>query len=157
MTVRVRDTDLGFKKAKALAAQRRMMLSVGVLESEGRQAHSKGVTIGEVATWMEFGTADGHIPARSWLRDWLDENLTDIFRQLSTDTLRVLFGKPPENEKQALSKRGTMYRRQIVDRIETIPGNWRALEKATIKRKGGLDTPLIDTERFIDNIRWKVE
>ena len=155
--VKIRVVDHGAKRAKALMNQPRKKLLLGVLPEDADRHHSKGVTIGEVAMWMEYGTDDGHIPARSWLFDWLDENVNDIVRQLATDTLRVLFGQPPENEKQALSKRGTKYRREIVDRIEQIPGNWRALEKSTIRRKGGLDTPLIDTETFIDSIRWKVE
>ena len=154
--VEIKVVDHGAKRAKALLNQPRKKLMIGVLPDQADQHHSKGKTKGEVALWMEYGTDDGHVPARSWLHDWLDENIHDIVFQLAADTMRVLFGKPPENEKKALSQRGTIYRRQIVDRIEF--GN--VLEKlaaSTIRRKGGLDTPLIDTETFIDSIRWKVE
>jgi len=158
--VKVTVVDHGMKRASALLKKPRKKLMVGVLPDQAAQHHSKGATYGEVAMWLEYGVPldDGsHSPARSWLHDWLDENVNDITRQLATDTLRVLFGKPPEDEKFALEKRGLMYRHQIIDRIEQIPSNWDALKAATVKRKGGIDTPLIDTEKFINAIRYKVE
>jgi len=156
--VKITVVDNGAKRASALLKQPRKTLSLGVLPEQAAQMHSNGKTIGEIAVFHEYGFYAGSewVPPRSWLFDWLDENINDIARQLATDTLRVLFGQPPEDEKTALSKRGTMYRMQVIDRIEH--GNvLRGLKSSTIRRKGGLDTPLIDTEKFINAIRWKVE
>jgi len=157
--VKVTVVDSGMKRAQALLKQPRKKLMLGVLPAQASQHHSKGVTIGEVAVWMEYGfyARNGEwVEPRSWLFDWLDENINTITRQLATDTLRVLFGKPPESEQFALEKRGGQYRRQVLDRIE-FSNDIRENKPSTIRRKGGLDTPLIDTEKFINAILYKVE
>jgi hypothetical protein len=155
--VKVTVKDHGFNRAKTLLRQPRKVLSVGVHPSEALQPHPSkaGVTVGDVAVWMEYGTDDGHVPARSWLFDWVDQEADVISRQLATDTMRVLFGQPPEDEAVALGKRGTVYRRQIIDRIR-YENPFVSNAPATIKKKG-FDLPLIDSETFIESIRWEVK
>lgn len=160
MTVKIRVEDKGAKRAQKLLAQPRKTLRVGILPAQASMPHPSrsGVTVGEVAAWMEYGVPmdiGSHSPARSWLRDWLDENIDTIYKNLETDTLRVVFGKPPEDEAIALGKRGTIYRQQIEDRIRyanVFVGN----APGTVKKKG-FDLPLIDTETFIESIRWDVK
>ena len=158
MTSRVKVTvkDTGFNRAETLLRQPRKVLSSGVHPAEANQPHPSkaGVTVGDVAVWMEYGTDDGRVPARSWLFGWLDREADTISRQLAVDTMRVLFGKPPESEGAALAKRGTVYRRQVIDRIRyenVFIGN----APSTVKKKG-FDLPLIDSETFIESIRWEV-
>lgn len=155
MTVKVTVKDRGAKRAEALLRQPRKMLRIGVLEAEAAQPHPTryGRTTGQVAVWAEYGTRDGHVPPRRWLFGWLDLHIEEITQQLATDTMRVIFSN--ESEKSALEKRGTVYRRQIIDRIE-FSNDIPKIEASTIRRKGGLDTPLIDTEWFIDRIRYEV-
>ena len=159
MTNRVKVTvkDNGFNRAKALLRQPRKVLSLGVHPTEAAQPHPSkaGVTVGDVAVWMEYGTDDMRVPARSWLFDWVDQEADVISRQLATDTMRVLFGQPPEDEAVALGKRGTVYRRQIIDRIR-YENPFVSNAPATIKKKG-FDLPLIDSETFIESIRWEVK
>ena len=158
MTSRVKVTvkDNGFNRAVAMLKKPRMVLSLGVHPAEAAQPHPSkpGVTVGDVAVWMEYGTDDKRVPARSWLFDWVDQEADVISRQLATDTVRVLFGKPPESEGAALAKRGTIYRRQIVDRIR-YENVFRRNADSTVKKKG-FDLPLIDSETFIESIRWEV-
>ena len=152
MPTRVRVEDLGAKRAQQLAGKDRMKLRIGVLEAQAAEIHPSrpGVTVGEVAKWMEFGQPP-HTPRRSWLFDWLDENVDKIVRQLGTDTMRVLFAKA--SEQQALSRRGTQYRQQIQGRINRrIPPPNRP---GTLRRKQG-DVPLKDTQVFYNAIRWEV-
>jgi len=154
--IKVTVKDNGFNRAQALLRKERKVLSLGVHPTEAAQPHPSrpGVSVGDVAVWMEYGTDDGHVPARSWLRDWVDGEADVISRQLAADTMRVLFGKPPEDEATALGKRGTVYRRQIIDRIRyenVLDRN----EPATVATKG-FDLPLIDSETFIESIRWEV-
>lgn len=158
MTVKVRVEDHGAKRAQALLRQPRKKLRIGVLENEAAQPHPTrpGVTVGDVAIWMEYGTGDGrppNTPARSFIFDWKDENIDKIAQQLATDTLRVIFSN--ENEVQALSKRGTMYRDWIRKRIVARPGNWKPLSPRRIREKGH-DMPLIDTGLLYESIRWEV-
>lgn len=154
MGVRVRIEDRGAKRAKKMAAQPRKVLRLGVLPREAALPHPsrQGVTVGDVARWNEYGTPD--TPARSWLRDWVDINERDIIQNMITDTLRLLFQKQQEGEAEALGKRGTVYRRSMIDRIRyenAFVGN----RPSTIKKKG-FDLPLIDTETFVESIRWDV-
>lgn len=156
MTVRVREEDLGAKRAQKLLRQPRKVLRVGVLPRDANRPHPSrsGVTIGDVAAWMEYGAGHGPgaTPARSWLFDWLDREIYDIFRQLQADTMRVIFGGA--DEKQALAKRGSVYRQQIEDRIR-YENVFKENAKSTVKKKG-FDLPLIDTETFVESIRYEV-
>jgi len=157
MTVTVVVKDHGAKRARELLKRPRKELWVGVLQAQGAQQHPSGETIGTIAWWMEVGFhANGEwVPPRSWLRDWLDENSKKIVQQLAADTARVLFGKPPESETKALSKRGGVYKRQIQQRIAAVPANWKGLAESTIRKKGH-PFPLIDTTTFINAIRYEV-
>ena len=159
MTVRVTVKDHGAKRARELLKRPRKELWIGVLHEQGSQSHPSGTTIGQIAYWMEFGfdAPNGKfIWPRSWLRDWLDENEKRIGRQLAADTARVLFGIPPESESKALSKRGGVFRREIQQRIISVPSNWAKLSDVTIKNKGH-DAPLIETTTFGNAIRYKVK
>lgn len=158
MTVKIKVDERRWVKAKRLARQKRKELRIGVLEAEAKQPHPsrEGVTVGEVAAWMEYGTTGKPpTPARSWLFDWLDENIDVIVKQLAADTFRVVLGKPPEDEATALGKRGSVYRQQIEDRIR-YANAFDSNAPLTIKKKG-FDLPLIDTETFIEAIRWEVK
>ena len=157
MTVTVTVKDRGAKRARALLKQPRKELWVGVLEKEGAKTHPSGETIGTIAWYMEVGFSAGgkDVAPRSWLRDWLDENEKIIAQQMSADTARVLFAKPPESETKALGKRGAVYKRQIQQRIAAVPGNWAELKPDTIRKKGHA-YPLIDTTTFINAIRYEV-
>ena len=156
MTSRVKVTvkDNGFNRAKALLRKPRKVLSLGVHPAEAAQVYpdKPGVTVGMVATVHEYGI---NVPVRSWLFGWLYEEADTITRQLAADTMRVLFGKPPESEGAALAKRGTVYRRQIIDRIH-YANVFASNAPSTIKKKG-FDLPLIDSELFIESIRWEVK
>ena len=153
--VRIREKDNGLKRAQQLSKQPRMAIRIGVLEADAARPHPTrpGRTVGDVAVWMEYGTNDGHVPARSWLFGWLDEEIDVIAQQLGADTFRVIFGG--ENEWLALSKRASVYRQQIEDRIR-FADVFDRNEDATVRKKG-FDLPLIDTETFIESIRWEVK
>jgi len=156
MTTRVRVEDNGAKRAMRLLKQPRMKLRVGILDAEAKQKHPvhPGVTIGQIAVAHEYGQPwrKPPTPRRSWLFDWLDEEIDQIAKQLSADTFRVLFGGA--DERLALSKRASVYRQQIVDRIR-YANPFKGNAEATIRSKG-FDLPLIDSEGFIEAIRWEV-
>ena len=156
MTTRVRVEDNGAKRAMRLLKQPRMKLRVGILDAEAKQKHPvhPGVTIGQIAVAHEYGQPwrKPVTPRRSWLWDWFDENVDQITKQLGADTHRVTMGG--EDEWLALSKRASVYRQQIVDRIR-YANPFKGNAEATIRSKG-FDLPLIDSEEFIEAIRWEV-
>jgi hypothetical protein len=157
MTVQVTVKDHGAKRARELLKRPRLSLKVGVLAAEGSQRHPSGETIGTIAWWMEKGFHSGTewVEPRSWLFDWFEENVGTIAKNMITDTYRVLLGRPPESERTALGKRGTVYKRQIWMRIRNVPGYWDPLKPDTIRKKGH-SYPLIETTAFINAIRWEV-
>lgn len=148
---KVRVVDNGAKRAIQLSQQPRKKLLLGILEPEASQPHPNAhVSIGQVAIWNEYGTPD--TPARSWLGDYVDENADLFAKQLGADTLRVIFAN--EDERTALSRRGSEYRKKMIGRIKRrIPPRNK---KSTLRRKKG-DIPLIDTHTFIDALRWLVK
>ena len=153
--VKVTVKDNGFNRAVVMLKKPRKVLSLGVHPAEAAQTYPgrPDVDVGDTAAMLEYGTETA--PARSWLFGWLAEEIDVIVRQLAADTWRVIFGKPPESEGAALAKRGTVYRRQIIDRVRyanVFVGN----APSTIKKKG-FDLPGIDSELFIESIRWEVK
>jgi hypothetical protein len=151
MTSQVRVVDHGAKRAMQLSKQPRLKLRIGVLPSDAGKKHlDSGEKVGQIALWQEFGTPG--IKPRSWLFDWLDEEADDIAQQFAADTQRVIMAG--DSERTALERRGSVYRQQIEDRIR-FANVLRKNEPSTIAKKG-FDLPLIDTEQFIETIRWEV-
>ena len=146
--VRVRDRGAKSIERK-MRGQRK--LRVGVLGSKAERTYpNSNLTVGEVARLNELGTDT--VPARSFLRDWADENKSKIARQLVADTHRAIFAN--EDEEAALGKRGREYAREVVGRIKRRipPPN----APATLRKKRG-DVPLVDTGTLIDSIGWDLD
>lgn len=139
------------KKMKREASAPQPRLLVGVTKKTANRPHPKtDVPIGDVAFFNEFGTMS--IPARSFIRDWVDGNIDQIAKTLGNDRLRALM--TDEDFKATLARRGREYREKIIRRIvDRIPPPNAA---STIAKKGS-DTPLIDTATLIDAITYEVK
>lgn len=118
-------------------------VSVGVLGKSG----SDLVTI---AAANEYGTSDGHIPSRPFLRTALrDKSLVSFVRKQAAS-----YFKDVQNLNDALSKIGIFAVGLIQKQIgsSTPPPN----KLSTIKRKGSSAT-LIDTGRLRQSISWEIK
>jgi len=121
--------------------------------------HSVSVTVGidepddlvQIAAWNEFGTEDGHVPERSFLRSTLDENRPRYVQLQETAVERMVDGLDPRLAYGAIGL-GVVadVRRKI--RAHVDPPN----APRTVQAKGS-STPLIDTGRLYDNIGYRVE
>lgn len=98
-----------------------------------------GLAMSALGALHEFGSSDGRVPARSFLRSWLAVDRANIIRELENGAIRYTKGSPLETEQQklALFAQGGVQER-IVDVNE--PPN----APFTIKMKES-DNPLIDT------------
>lgn len=98
-----------------------------------------GLAYSELGTIHEFGSSDGRVPERSFLRSMLVDRRKDINRLLNTTAKRVANGRDAnaELERLALWSQGAV-QEQIVD-VDT-PAN----APATIAKKKS-DNPLVDT------------
>lgn len=107
-------------------------ITVGVHSDDANHTHGsgEGTTVGDIATWMEFGTQS--VPARSYIRSWFDERQDFIASTLRTQLAAVVAGKRPIEqaaERVALAVEGDMKQRIL----ENIPP---PLKPTTVKRKG---------------------
>ena len=123
-------------------------ITVGVHSGDANHTHGtgEGTTVGDIATWMEFGTQV--IPQRSFVRGWFDERQDFIASTLRTQLKAVVAGKRPVEqaaERVALAVEGDMKQRIL----ENIPP---PLKPATVKRKGS-SVALIDTGALRNAIR----
>jgi hypothetical protein len=62
------------ERVRELAAWNGMIVTVGIHGSDGATLEEGGLTLAQIMTVHEFGSDDGTIPQRSWLRAWFDES-----------------------------------------------------------------------------------
>jgi hypothetical protein len=123
-------------------------ITLGVHSDDANHTHGsgEGLTIGDIATFHEFGTQT--VPQRSFVRGWFDERQEFIRATLQTQVQQVIQGKRPLE--QALERVALAYEGDCKARIvRHIPP---PLAPATVKRKGS-STPLIDTGALRNAIR----
>lgn len=103
------------------------------------------------ASANEFGTRNGHIPERSFIRAAIDENqgridarAEHVFRQVTDGRISMETG---------LGWMGEFIQRLVTSKITTLrhPPN----KQSTIDRKGS-SNPLIDSGRMRQSIRWEL-
>ena len=103
------------------------------------------------ASANEFGTRDGHIPERSFIRSAIDMNAPQINRRADEVWAQIMDGAITMNA--GLGRMGEFIQRLITTRITELkmPPN----AESTIARKGS-SNPLIDTGRMRQSIRWQL-
>lgn len=170
VTVKVSDKDRGWAKmvraAEALAGG--SYAKVGILGEESTGGlPGADLTMVELGTIHEFGTADGRIPARSFVRSTFDierERLAQMARRLVWE---VLSGD--QTVDRALNVLGAYLAAAIKRRVTDGPGIPPPNAPATVRAKeahgrwnrrgkaaaAGVRT-LIDTGRMIGAVTWAV-
>lgn len=153
---RVTDTDRG---AKAMAARLRALATtkrtvrVGILADGPKQDHDGGsgkLSLVEVAAVHEFGSADGHVPQRSFIRATVDERRGEIARLQRVLAERFVAGKITEDQILALvgAKVAAMIQARIASNIPP------PLAESTIARKGS-SVALVDTGQLKASVTWE--
>lgn len=147
----VRDTDHGYNAlVDRLFKFAKPRIEVGILAGAGAdeaktgEAVGEGLTLLEAAIFNEFGTTDAegniHVPARSFIRAWFDENEAALRQELTGLMRDVVAGKRTKEQiLQMLAVRcvGEIQQR-IADGLD--PEN----RHSTVEKKGS-STPLIAT------------
>ncbi len=127
-------------------------LSVGVHGQEGNRGDEDEPDNVQLAVWHEFGTSDGHVPERSFLRSAFDKNRGKYERMLPVVTRRAMNGRI--TPKQALE---TMGERMVADIVNGINrGIPPPLAPSTLRQKGPKTKPLINTGQLKMSITYKV-
>lgn len=133
---------------------------VGVLRSAGfykNKADRGGkkaepITMAQLAAVHEYGSRDGRIPERSFMRSTVNANRSAIEKMLEKLSAQVIDKK--KTRKQALG----IVSQFIVDKMkgriaEGVPPPNAA---STVARKGSNHT-LIDTGQLVGSIDWEIE
>jgi len=158
------ERDFGLKKLlAAFRRRRRIDVEIGIIGSDAEDDHGE-LTNAELGTIHEFGSSDGRIPQRSFLRSTVEEN-RDKYKQMMADAasafgtgkLRGAGGRfvsgGADGLTAALNKVGLQavadVQRKIADGIEP------PLAESTIARKGS-SKPLIDTGQLRRSITHRV-
>lgn len=142
----VKDTDLGYRDLKErmndLASH--PFVKVGVISGE------KGGS-SEIATYAganEFGTSDGRIPERSFIRSTMNRIGFALFKM--AEKYLEDAAKKNKSPLKTLDEMGLFAAARIVNTITTLrtPPN----APATMAQKKGVDNPLIDEGRLKNSI-----
>lgn len=140
----VKDVDLGMDRLIAdLFGLGVPLVYVGV----------RGQADGELATIAaanEFGTRDGHVPERSFLRSTVDENRAEYAKALGQVLEGVIDGRSATPGLQRIGVRAKADVQRKIRAIKTPPN-----APSTIRQKGSRN-PLIDTGRLRQSIDYEI-
>jgi hypothetical protein len=147
-SVRMTYRDTGWKRFRAMVEKARGQhtITLGIHGDAG--GHDSGMSVVEIAMLHEFGS--GHIPQRSFVRAWVEDNREKIDRAFAAMG-KQLTKRPAE---QLLEQLGSLFKASMQARISA--GIAPELAKSTSDRKGST-TPLIDTGVLKASINYKVE
>jgi hypothetical protein len=147
---------------KALkAGNKPMYVAVGILQDEKRD---DGFSMVDLAMVHEYGSKDGHIPERSFIRSSCDAKRKEHLRLLRRLEKQVILGHL--NKKQALTQFGEMVKSDMVQAINnglepdiaesTKKQKIRSLKRQKKKLSGIGFKPLIESGQLKGSITHEV-
>lgn len=147
----VKDNDKGWKKlVEKMAKAHGQHVRIGVQGAKASERHEAygAITNGELAVILEFGTADGHIPARPAITGTFEANRKILANEVAEDL------KADINPKRALERAGLLAVNQIRSAITGGSGIPPPNAPSTIRAKGS-SRPLVDTGRYLNSIDYQ--
>ena len=134
-------------------------LKVGIVGEKASETEENGggLTMAELGAIQEFGSAAAHIPARSFVRAFFDENdkrIQDMMKSAFTRVMRKKTGTVINNWNKEMEAIGHQLAGEMQGRILRIIPPPNAL--MTEDRKG-FNSPLIDTGQLYAAIGWELE
>jgi len=152
----VRDVDRGYKKlGRTLRSMSRKprVVRIGVQGAENNEPRDVfGTSNIELALVHEFGSRDGRVPQRSFIRSTVDRE-RQMFERLLQRAARML--AEGTDEYVALGQVGEVVKSEMVRTIDETIG-LKPLAQATKDRKGS-SVPLDDTSQMKNSISWVLE
>ena len=152
------DRDLGYDDVvSALSDMTGFVTLVGVHEEEGARAHPEaegpgGPTLAQIAATNEFGSEDGRVPERSFLRATIDVNRPGYVREIELVAAQAVDGIQPLPK--GIGLLGARVEGDVKAHMTDLRDPPNA--PATIAAKGS-SNPLIDTGRLRGAIRHEEE
>ncbi len=152
----IQDVDKGYKnflKHMEKMAQTRQGVAIGIIGDEAAAVSSdRGINNATLGAIHEFGSADGHVPERSFLRATVDANdkkYTEFAARVAvTDALANI----PLNV--TLGKVGELALRDVTAKFRA--GIEPALSPVTQEIRHGNAKPLWNTGQLLRSITWGI-
>lgn len=153
ITVRTLDRDFGAEELRKLFADAGnpyalagIRQEAGVYDDRGRESGDP-VNVAEVAIVQEFGSLDGRIPSRPWVRNAWDANVDRYARQLGTE-----LGKAIDGSQTVVDALDRVILRVEADQVDSLI----ALEDppnapSTLARKAPKTNPLVDSGQLLQS------
>ncbi len=146
----VRDT-----KGAGIRALKQRMGSLGAYQVmvgvPAGKTEEDGTSLALVAAVNEFGSQDGHVPERSFLRAGIRENLAE-FKRMNEVTLKAL-ANGRTTEGHALGLLGELAKSKVQDKIGRGPFTPNA--PSTIAKKKS-EKPLVDSGNLRQSITYEI-
>jgi hypothetical protein len=120
----------------------------------GQDSKGRPATLGEVAVWNEFGTSDGRVPERSFIRHPYDHKRAEWIRRTNTLRKRLMAGEI--DTEKALGLMGEMIQQAFKDRIlsNIQPANAPRTIEGKIRDGNVGDKTLINFGQLLGSIHW---
>jgi hypothetical protein len=160
---KIKDKDRGYKKfiqgMNKMAKKPQVKCGFLVSKDDVYESNNNGnnnnnnglLTVLDVAIIHEFGSVDGHIPQRSFIRSSYDEGKKDLNKYVDKLRLKLILNKL--NVKKILNLIGLVIQKQ--QKLKILKGIPPPLQQETIDRKGSSKT-LIDTGQMLNSIHYEV-
>jgi phage gpG-like protein len=161
------DRDLGWSNlARELGSIGQPGVYVGILQDRGSEVSEDGeITLAGYAAVNEFGSEDGRVPERSFLRSTVDDNQATyeaLLADATGDAVDAMIrstgtGAGLASLERSLGRLGIRVQRDVQDRIRA--GGTPSIPNAplTLARKYPATHPLIHTGRMRQSISFKVD
>ena len=130
-----------------------MEVEVGFFEEDRYGPENHNLPVATVAAYNEFGTV--HNPQRPFMSDTFSENMNQFYmaKGMKAVFLGVLKdGMATTRLLKSLGHISAELMQISIQQYAAAGGN----SSATIKRKGGRDTPLIDTGKMIESVKFQI-
>lgn len=161
------DRDLGWSNlARELGSIGQPGVYVGILQDKGGEvAEDGGITLAGYAAVNEFGSSDGRVPERSFLRSTVDDYQAKYEAALGDavgDAIDAMVrstgtGAGLASLDRSLGRLGVMVQRDVQDRIREGGSPPTPNAPITLARKYPATHPLIHTGRMRQAISFQVD
>jgi len=157
MTNRIKIKDRGWNRIVKEIRSSRMNRAafVGIQGSQAEVAHGEYGTNVEIGSVHEFGSRDGRIPSRPFLRQPFDEHQSKYQKDFVRIYQMFLDGADVDGELLVL---GEDYKQDVIDAIQSSAyQEWAESTRARKESEGKIgDVPLWDTSQLVNSISVRV-
>src|SRR5437870_274763 len=130
-----------------------MEVEVGFFEEDRYGPENHNLPVATVAAMNEFGTK--HNPTRPFMSDTFSDRTNQLLMAVEMRSIYLDVLKGGNASQRLMKSLGKLVAEQMqitIQQYAAAGGN----SKRTIERKGGRDTPLIDTNKMLESVKFHI-